>query len=182
MTKDRCLLTMTWTLTTGRCSRSFFALISSAYRSHIPSVPGCSEQLVWRHSGVCIYHGNSSHLQNRVNAAMVGIRNVASHSNSSTRFPRWGLIIACLLATISILFFGSLFAMTGLAFIIQPFVQMIGGFLLPGKPMANMYFVLYSYSKSPISIYEWPPTLNSWENRFCTPGPATSPGFENRAV
>lgn len=27
------------------------------------------------------------------------------------------------------------------------FVQMIGGFLHPGKPMANMYFVLYSYSE-----------------------------------
>lgn len=27
------------------------------------------------------------------------------------------------------------------------FVQMIGGYLHPGKPMANMYFVLYSYSK-----------------------------------
>ena len=42
--------------------------------------------------------------------------------------------------------------MTGLAFIIQPFVQMIGGFLHPGKPMANMYFVLFSYSESPITL------------------------------
>lgn len=51
-----------------------------------------------------------------------------------------------------------------MSFIIQPFVQvkasliqyeatfvnsstqMIGGFLHPGKPMANMYFVLFSYS------------------------------------
>jgi hypothetical protein len=38
--------------------------------------------------------------------------------------------------------------MTGLSFIIQPFVQMIGGFIHPGKPMANMYFVLFSYSES----------------------------------
>ncbi|KAI0305502.1 OPT oligopeptide transporter protein-domain-containing protein [Multifurca ochricompacta] len=44
------------------------------------------------------------------------------------------------------LFFGSLYAMTGLSFIIQPFVQMIGGFIHPGKPMANMYFVLFSYN------------------------------------
>jgi hypothetical protein len=67
-------------------------------------------------------------------------------------FYRWGFIISCLLAVISILFFGSLFAMTGLSFIIQPFVQMIGGFIHPGKPMANMYFVLFSYSKSPTSM------------------------------
>ncbi|KAH9040057.1 OPT oligopeptide transporter protein-domain-containing protein [Lactarius pseudohatsudake] len=65
---------------------------------------------------------------------------------TDSTLPWWGFIVACLLATISILFFGSLYAMTGLAFIIQPFVQMIGGFLHPGKPMANMYFVLFSYN------------------------------------
>ncbi|KAG6865789.1 hypothetical protein C0991_011781 [Blastosporella zonata] len=48
--------------------------------------------------------------------------------------------------TVSIVFFGSLYAITGLQFIIQPFVQMIGGFIHPGKPMANMYFVLFSYN------------------------------------
>ena len=36
---------------------------------------------------------------------------------------RWGFIIACLLSVISILFFGSLYAITGLQFIIQPFVS-----------------------------------------------------------
>ena len=71
-------------------------------------------------------------------------------------FYRWGFLIACLLAVISILFFGSLFAMTGLSFIIQPFVQMIGGFLHPGKPMANMYFVLFSYSESPTLVCVYP--------------------------
>ena len=62
---------------------------------------------------------------------------------------RWGFAVSGLLAVISILFFGSLYAMTGLSLIIQPFVQMIGGFIHPGKPMANMYFVLFSYSKYP---------------------------------
>ncbi|KAI0306821.1 OPT oligopeptide transporter protein-domain-containing protein [Multifurca ochricompacta] len=65
---------------------------------------------------------------------------------TESTLPWWGFIIACLLAAISILFFGSLFAMTGIRFIIQPFVQMIGGFLHPRKPMANMYFVLFSYN------------------------------------
>ncbi|KAI0317705.1 OPT oligopeptide transporter protein-domain-containing protein [Amylostereum chailletii] len=65
---------------------------------------------------------------------------------TNSTLPWWGFLIACLLATISILFFGSLYAMTGLQFIIQPFVQMIGGFLHPGKPVANMFFVLYSYN------------------------------------
>lgn len=70
---------------------------------------------------------------------------------------RWGFIIACILAVVSTLFFGSLFAMTGLGFIIQPFVQMIGGFIHPGKPMANMYFVLFSYSESWICSANGPP-------------------------
>ncbi|TFK74138.1 OPT superfamily oligopeptide transporter [Pluteus cervinus] len=65
---------------------------------------------------------------------------------TDSTLPWWGFLISIALATISILFFGALFAITGLGFIIQPFVQMIGGFLHPGKPMANMYFVLYSYN------------------------------------
>jgi len=70
---------------------------------------------------------------------------VVIYETNST-LPWWGFLISLVLAAISILFFGALFAMTGLAFIIQPFVQMIGGFLHPGKPMANMYFVLFSYN------------------------------------
>ena len=30
---------------------------------------------------------------------------------------------------------------------------MIGGFIHPGKPMANMYFVLYGYSECHIFLY-----------------------------
>ncbi|KAF8135498.1 OPT oligopeptide transporter protein-domain-containing protein [Boletus edulis] len=70
---------------------------------------------------------------------------VVIYKTNST-LPWWGFLIAITLATLSILFFGVLYAITGLGFIIQPFVQMIGGFLHPGKPMANMYFVLYSYN------------------------------------
>ncbi|TFK40185.1 OPT oligopeptide transporter protein-domain-containing protein [Crucibulum laeve] len=65
---------------------------------------------------------------------------------TDSTLPWWGFLISILLATISILFFGTLYAITGLSFIIQPFVQMIGGFIHPGKPMANMYFVLFSYN------------------------------------
>ena len=65
---------------------------------------------------------------------------------SNSTLPWWGLLISLGLATISVLFFGALYAITGRSFIIQPFVQMIGGFVHPGKPMANMYFVLFSYS------------------------------------
>ena len=62
--------------------------------------------------------------------------------------------------------------MTGMIFVIQPFVQvtyrfwtiifnseyvqMIGGFIHPGKPMASMYFVLFSYSKCRTFLCGWP--------------------------
>ena len=36
---------------------------------------------------------------------------------------RWGFLISIILAAGSILFFGTLYAMTGLGFIIQPFIQ-----------------------------------------------------------
>lgn len=70
---------------------------------------------------------------------------VVIYKTKST-LPWWGFLISLALATMSILFFGALYALTGFGFIIQPFVQMIGGFIHPGKPMANMYFVLFSYN------------------------------------
>ncbi|KAJ7650113.1 OPT oligopeptide transporter protein-domain-containing protein [Roridomyces roridus] len=65
---------------------------------------------------------------------------------TDSTLPWWGLFISLILGTISIVFFGSLYAITGLQFVIQPFVQMIGGFIHPGKPVANMFFVLFSYN------------------------------------
>jgi OPT family small oligopeptide transporter len=70
---------------------------------------------------------------------------VVLYKTNST-LPWWGFLISLLLATISILFFGALSAITGFGFIIQPFVQMIGGYLHKGLPVANMYFVLYGYN------------------------------------
>ncbi|KAG9318820.1 OPT oligopeptide transporter protein-domain-containing protein [Chiua virens] len=63
---------------------------------------------------------------------------------SKSTLPWWSFMIAVLLAIISILFLGALYAITGIGISIQTFVQMIAGYLQPGKPMANMYFVLYS--------------------------------------
>ncbi|KAG6376476.1 OPT oligopeptide transporter protein-domain-containing protein [Boletus reticuloceps] len=65
---------------------------------------------------------------------------------SNSTLPWWGFVVSVLLATISILFLGALYAITGIGISIQTFVQMIAGYLHPGKPMANMYFVLYSYN------------------------------------
>ncbi|CAK5278568.1 unnamed protein product [Mycena citricolor] len=65
---------------------------------------------------------------------------------TNSTLPWWGFVVALILSAFCTLFFGALYGMTGLVFIIQPFNQMLGGFLHPGKPMANMYFVLFSYN------------------------------------
>ncbi|KAG1830315.1 OPT oligopeptide transporter protein-domain-containing protein [Suillus variegatus] len=70
---------------------------------------------------------------------------VVIYKTDST-LPWWGFIIAVLLAVVSILFFTALYAITGISLSIQTLVQMIAGYLQTGKPMANMFFVLYSYN------------------------------------
>ncbi|KAJ6513070.1 OPT oligopeptide transporter protein-domain-containing protein [Mycena sanguinolenta] len=86
---------------------------------------------------------NSWYFITLILSVIVGL--VIIYKTDST-LPWWGLLIALILSTISIVFFGSLYAITGLQFIIQPFVQMIGGFIHPGLPNANMYFTLYAYN------------------------------------
>jgi hypothetical protein len=45
-----------------------------------------------------------------------------------------------------ILFFGAQAALTGYQGNVQPIVQMLGGYLHPGQPLANMYFTLFGYN------------------------------------
>jgi OPT family oligopeptide transporter len=65
---------------------------------------------------------------------------------TSSTLPWWAYIIACGLSYVCILFFGAQYAMTGYQYNVQPVIQMIGGYLHPGHPMANMYFVLFGYN------------------------------------
>lgn len=60
---------------------------------------------------------------------------------AKSSLPWYGFLVACLLSAVCILFFGAQYAITGFQFIIQPVIQMIGGYMHPGKPVANMYFV-----------------------------------------
>ncbi|KAG2083003.1 OPT oligopeptide transporter protein-domain-containing protein [Suillus cothurnatus] len=67
---------------------------------------------------------------------------VVLYKTDST-LPWWGFLVSLLLATFLILFLGALGAITGLAIATQTFGQMIGGYMLKGLPVANMYFILY---------------------------------------
>ncbi len=52
--------------------------------------------------------------------------------------PWWGYIIANLLSAVMILFFGAQMAITGFQFNQQPLIQMLAGYIHPGKPL-GMY-------------------------------------------
>ncbi|CZR56063.1 related to OPT1-High-affinity glutathione transporter [Phialocephala subalpina] len=63
--------------------------------------------------------------------------------NLNSTLPWWGFFIACLLSFLSTLFFGALAGLVGFNVPITSVIQLIGGYLHPGKPVANMYFVLF---------------------------------------
>jgi hypothetical protein len=65
---------------------------------------------------------------------------------ADSTLPWWGFIMATALSSVCILFFGAQFALTGFGFNVQPVIQMLGGYLHPGRPVANMYFVLFGYN------------------------------------
>ncbi|KAF5349434.1 hypothetical protein D9758_014623 [Tetrapyrgos nigripes] len=57
--------------------------------------------------------------------------------------PAWALIIAVIFAWGFTPIIGTLYATVGYAPNIQNLMQMLGGALVPGKPVAKMYFTLY---------------------------------------
>jgi hypothetical protein len=67
---------------------------------------------------------------------------------SSRLIPIGAFLLSCLLSFLFLAFYAPIFAITG--FYYQPVsaVQMIGSFMVPGKPVANMMFTLYGSNSS----------------------------------
>lgn len=63
-----------------------------------------------------------------------------------TTLPWWGFFLACLFLVVFLLFFGAQYALTGFGFNLQPIAQMLAGYMFPGRPLANMYFTLFTYN------------------------------------
>lgn len=72
----------------------------------------------------------------------VGVGMGCTYALKST-LPWWGFIVASLISFIGTLFFGSLTGIFGFTVPIESVVQLLGGYMHPGKPVANMYFVLF---------------------------------------
>ncbi|KAH9478936.1 Oligopeptide transporter 3 [Psilocybe cubensis] len=60
--------------------------------------------------------------------------------------PWWALFVALIFAWMFVPIIGTLNATVGYAPSIENMVQMLGGALVPGKPVANMYFTMYGYN------------------------------------
>jgi hypothetical protein len=68
-------------------------------------------------------------------SAAVGL--VTSTLAGST-LPWWAFFLALLISAVCLPFFGALTAMFGFQLLVQPLIQMIGAYVLPGYPLANM--------------------------------------------
>ncbi|ESK83368.1 oligopeptide transporter [Moniliophthora roreri MCA 2997] len=65
---------------------------------------------------------------------------------ASSGLPWWALIVALIFAWVFVPVIGTLNATVGYAPSVEIMIQMIGGAVVPGKPVANMYFSAYGYN------------------------------------
>ena len=60
--------------------------------------------------------------------------------------PWWGLVVAIALSALFCLFFIPQWAVTGFVPQLAPLAHLVGGYLLPGRPLANLFFVVFCYN------------------------------------
>ncbi|KAJ7899268.1 OPT oligopeptide transporter [Mycena olivaceomarginata] len=70
---------------------------------------------------------------------------VGTTYGAKSQLPAWATIIALLFGWLFVPVIGTLYATVGYAPSIENLIQMLGGALVPGKPVANMYFTMYGY-------------------------------------
>lgn len=72
--------------------------------------------------------------------------NVAIAYINKSQLPWWGVIMAIVMSTLLSLPLNMITAITGTGFGLNVFAEMICGFVLPGLPVANMYFKTLGYN------------------------------------
>ncbi|GAA5913408.1 hypothetical protein JCM8208_004757 [Rhodotorula glutinis] len=70
-----------------------------------------------------------------------------------TSMPVWSVLVALLLAAIYILPAAFIYALTGQQMSINLIVELVGGYIIPGLPLANMLFKLYGVQTLAIGLY-----------------------------
>ncbi|POS84813.1 hypothetical protein EPUL_005288 [Erysiphe pulchra] len=82
----------------------------------------------------------------------VSIALFCTYSLKST-LPWWGLVISCIIGFVNTFIISVLAGSIGFNLHTTSLVQMIGGQLFPGKPLANMYFVLFGSNTQSQAIH-----------------------------
>ncbi|KAI9469044.1 MAG: OPT family small oligopeptide transporter [Benjaminiella poitrasii] len=75
----------------------------------------------------------------------IGLNIAVAYMNSS-QLPWWGVVLAILMSTVLSLPLNMITAITGSGFGLNVLAEMICGFVLPGLPVANMYFKTLGYN------------------------------------
>jgi OPT oligopeptide transporter protein len=58
----------------------------------------------------------------------------------------WAFFLAITISAIALVFYAPLTAMFGFYLNVQPLIQMIGAYVLPGRPLANLYFATFGFN------------------------------------
>ncbi|GAA5877802.1 hypothetical protein JCM16303_000242 [Sporobolomyces ruberrimus] len=74
-------------------------------------------------------------------AAGMSIANIACYQS---QMPVWALVLAIAIALIYLIPTGVIYAMTTTSVSINLIVELVAGYLMPGRPLANMLFKMYS--------------------------------------
>ncbi|KAI0692131.1 OPT oligopeptide transporter [Cerioporus squamosus] len=66
--------------------------------------------------------------------------------------PWWGFLVAVIISAVFVPILGTLYATVGYSPSLQFLVQMVGGAMVPGRPVANMYFTLYGFNTYSLTL------------------------------
>ncbi|RDX43336.1 OPT oligopeptide transporter [Lentinus brumalis] len=66
--------------------------------------------------------------------------------------PWWGFLVAIIISAVFVPILGTLYATVGYSPSLQFLVQMVGGAMVPGRPVANMYFTLYGFNTYSLTL------------------------------
>ncbi|KAL1642024.1 hypothetical protein SLS58_005612 [Diplodia intermedia] len=80
-----------------------------------------------------------------ITSTVIGL--VCIHT-ANTTLPWYGFFISILLAAILCPFFSAQAALTGYQGNVQPLMHLLGGFIHPGSPTANLYFTLFGHAST----------------------------------
>lgn len=71
---------------------------------------------------------------------------LAAIQAGNTGLPWWAFAVAILIGNILVVFFAAMKAIFGFELPVVVFIQMVGAYLVPRRPIANMYFAAYGFN------------------------------------